>query len=471
MKNVLAIDMGATSIRICLGKFNKNGLDVIELLRFGHNRKTIDGRSRWDWDKIIKNIINTIEENIDNIDAIGVDTWGVDFAYLDDKGDLIESPISYRDKMNQIGYADACKKVDPEEIYKNTGNQLMGINTLFQIYQLKKYDVYNRIDKILMLPDYINYLLTGNMFMEESIASTTQLIDMNNIALSYELLNKFDISDSLFADIIKAGNIVGTTSGSKFEKIRKYNIPVIAIASHDTASAVMMTDAFREENTLFLSCGTWSLIGCITDKAIVNTNTYYKSLTNEIGYGSKNMLLKNITGLYLVEKLKEYIQQSRDITFEEIGNYVLRHIDVDQRIDVEYPKFGEDDYDIVKEINKYLHITNQSEPENIMDYFTIIYKSLCYKYKEVISDIEDITGKKFNKLHIIGGGSKSSLFCQMIADICNLYVKSGPVEATVSGNMTVQLITIGEISSIEDGVFIANKTGEGKEYSPRREEI
>lgn len=468
MKNILAVDMGATSIRVSLGKFNNKTLNIEEILRFSHKRVIEDGRSRWDWKKIIGNIIGAIKKYGKEIDAIGIDTWGVDFACLDIEGNIIENPVSYRDSLNQKGYEIAITKMSEKDIYFNSGNQIMSINSLFQIeaLRLQKEDQFEKIHKILPLPDYINYLLCGNMFIEESIASTMQILDLSTQTFSDRILNNFELRDDLFSNLIKAGEIIGSTKNSKIEELRQFDIPVVSIASHDTASAVMLTEAFIEDDVMFLSCGTWSLIGCLTEKAIITEESYENELTNEIGYDSSNMFFKNITGLYLVEKMKEKIEEKRTINFDEITEYVENNMHIEGLIDVSHSDFAQDSFDIVQEINKHLEADGYRIPNNDMDYFSIIYNSLVDKYSIVKADIEKITEKKFRKVHIIGGGSKSRLLCQMIADRLNVEVISGPAEATLLGNIIVQLIATGEIKSLTEGREIINNIENIKIYKP-----
>lgn len=454
MKNIIAIDMGATSIRICLAKFNNNNLKIDELLRFYHKRKMKDGRSRWDFDLIKSNIINVIKEYGHMVDSIAVDTWGVDFAYLDNEGELINNPISYRDDKNVLGYEYAKKYLSDEEIYLYTGNQIMSINTLFQLLALREFgkEEFDRVDKLLLLPDYINYLLCGNMYMEESILSTSQLLDISKKDFSKKILETYDISESLFSKTIKSGHIIGNTKNSRIKELREFDIDIISIPSHDTACAGMMTDALISEKTLFLSCGTWSLLGCFLDEAIILKESFEKQITNEIGYDSRIMFLKNITGLYLIEKLKDKIEEIKGekIEFDYISKYVQDNISIKQYIDVEEAEFAKDDYDIIEEINNYLTKTNQDIPQNIMDYFTIIYTSLVNKYNEVKKDLEDITGRKFDCIHIIGGGSKSELLCNLIKEKLGVNLKKGYTESTLLGNIVTQLIALGEIKDLSE---------------------
>lgn len=454
MKSVMAIDMGATSVRSFIGKIENNKLILNEVLRIKHKRNLLNGRVRWDWEYVINSIIDTIKKYGDSIDSIGVCTWGVDFCYMDSNNDLIEAPISYRDGKHNMGFDYALSKVTKKDIYNFTGNQIMPINTLYQLITLKMYDekLYEKINKVLCLPDYINYILGGQMYMEESIFSTTQMYDIKNHKISKELLDKFGIDESLFSPMISSGQVVGNTGCSKIKELNKFDIPIISVASHDTASATMMTEAYNDYETLFLSCGTWSLLGCFVEEAIINDKSFEHEITNEIGYKSKNMFLKNITGLYLIEKLKDYIEEhiNKKLSFDEITDYVKNNKNEVSIIDIDRDIYSCDEYDIVDEINNELKNKGQMIPTFYMDYFNIIYNSLVKKYKEVKEYMQNITGRNFKRIHIIGGGSKSELLLNMIEKELDIEVIKGNAEATVLGNLITQLIALGEIENLEE---------------------
>lgn len=311
MKYSLAFDLGATSIRGILGYVEDGKLKTEEVLRFSHERIKENGRSRWDWNKIIKNIENTILKYGDSLSSIGVDTWGVDFGILGKDGELLENPVSYRDRYNIVGFEKAQENLSLKDIFMKTGNQIMSINTLFQILALKEENRnYKDIKTVLMMPDLINYFLTGKSYTEMTIASTTQLFELENKKYSNDILESYGIDKSIFPEVIEPGKVVGSTKNSKLESLRKFDIPVISIASHDTASAVLLTKAYTDSETLFLSCGTWSLIGCLSEKPLITEEAFKDSLTNETGYNCSNMFFKNITGLYILEKLKEQLEKN-----------------------------------------------------------------------------------------------------------------------------------------------------------------
>ena len=455
MNRVLAFDMGATSIRGIVGYIEGGKLITEEVMRMSHSIKNKNGRLYWDFDTILNKIADTIIENKD-VSCIGIDTWGVDFGVLDKNGELIDTPFSYRDEKYSIGREAAKEKMSELEIFKNSGNQIMTINTVFQLLTLKKLnpDIYEKADKMLMMPDLIFYMLTGKKIGEETIWSTTGLYDMGQRKVSDTIFEKLELKKSLVPEIVKATEAVGSTRDSKIEALRSLNIDVIPVCTHDTASALLMTDSFLDEDSMFLSCGTWSLIGSAVDKCIINDKAYENNLTNELGFNSKPMFFKNITGLYLLEKYKSQLEKKLDrkIPFDEISDYVkcldknLPLIDMDAEV------FARESIDVKTEIDKFIENNGDKIPQDDFDYFAIIYESMVDKYIEVKSDIEKILNKSFKKIHIIGGGAKSSVLTSMISDKMGVEVKAGPYESSALGNILLSLLHLKEVKDLKNGI-------------------
>lgn len=455
MNKVLAFDMGATSIRGIVGYIEGEKLITEEVMRMSHSIKNKNGRLYWDFDTILNKIADTIIENKD-VSCIGIDTWGVDFGVLDKNGELIDTPFSYRDEKYSIGRETAKEKMSELEIFKNSGNQIMTINTVFQLLTLKKLnpDIYEKADKMLMMPDLIFYMLTGKKIGEETIWSTTGLYDMGQRKVSDTIFEKLELKKSLVPEIVKATEAVGSTRDSKIEALRSLDIDVIPVCTHDTASALLMTDSFLDEDSMFLSCGTWSLIGSAVDKCIINDKAYENNLTNELGFDSKPMFFKNITGLYLLEKYKSQLEKKLDrkISFDEISDYVkcldknLPLIDMDAEV------FARESIDVKTEIDKFIENNGDKIPQDDFDYFAIIYESMVDKYIEVKSDIEKILNKSFKKIHIIGGGAKSSVLTSMIARKMGVEVKAGPYESSALGNILLSLLHLKEVKDLKSGI-------------------
>ncbi|QQK08407.1 rhamnulokinase [Miniphocaeibacter halophilus] len=469
MKKVLAIDMGATSIRGVIGYIQDGKLKTETVDRFTHEIVDYEGRKRWQWDKIVNNIIGMILNHSKEISSVGIDTWGVDFGLINKEGKLIENPVSYRDIKNSLGIKYAEKYMSKEEIFLETGNQIMGMNSLFQLLTYRKLNPnkYKTIDKILFLPDLINYILTSEICSELTIASTTQMLNIKEKKWNLEMLKKFSINENIFPQIIKNKSIIGKTNSSLDERLKETNVDVISVASHDTASAVYLTKAYNDREYAFLSSGTWSLIGCCTEEAIINKEVFKSELTNEIGFDSKNMFFKNITGLYLIERLRKELKNiyKIDFNYSYITDFVTKTKPFEAYIDTDYVDFANEEISIIESMEKYLINTKQELLDDKRKYFRVIYESLVFKYKEIINEIEKIIGYSFKGIHIIGGGAKAEFLCQMIADGLNKKVLAGPYEATAIGNILAQLSVV-EGKKIDVDKIIKN-TYKVKEYLPK----
>ncbi len=455
MNKVLAFDMGATSIRGIVGYIADGKLITEEVMRMSHSIKNKDGRLYWDFDAILDKIVNTIIENKD-VSCIGIDTWGVDFGMIDKDGELIDTPFSYRDEKYSIGREEAKSKISELEIFKNSGNQIMTINTIFQLLTLKKLnpDIYEKADKLLMMPDLIFYMLTGKKVGEETIWSTTGLYDMGKKKVSDTIFEKLELKKSLVPEIVKATEVVGNTKDSRIEVLKSLNIDVIPVCTHDTASALLMTDSFLDEDSMFLSCGTWSLIGSAVDECIITDEAYENNLTNELGFDSKPMFFKNITGLYLLEKYKSQLEKKlgRKISFDEISAYVNGLDKKLPTIDMDAEVFAKESIDVKTEIDKFVENNKEKVPEDDFDYFAVIYESMVNKYIEVKTDIEKILHKNFKRIHIIGGGAKSSVLTSMIANKMGVALKAGPYESSALGNILLSLLHMKEVKDLKTGI-------------------
>ncbi len=464
----LAFDFGATSIRAILGAVENGRFVTTEVMRMSHQRVTEDGRSRWAWDKIVNKVVETIKAHAHEISSIAVNTWGVDFGVVGEDGKLLANPISYRDARHNEGFEYAQETLSQEQIFMATGNQIMSINSLLVLKKdsTQGCPTYNKINKLLMLPDLLNYLLTGQQRAELTIASTSQLLDLRTKKFAEPILQAYGIKESIFAPIVYPTEVVGSIKDSLIPELRELNkdIKVIACASHDTASAVLLTEAYTDRNTAFLSCGTWSLIGGLTDEPVISKEAFARDLTNETGFAGSNMFFKNITGLYILEMLKNQLEAKRGakIPFDEITAYV-ENCPVDQFVDVGAEVFAQNEFDVKEAINSLLG----TKFENDFDYFKVIYLSLAKKYHATLQDIETILQKKFKKLHMIGGGTQSKFLCQLVSNVTGLEVIAGPMEATAYGNLLAQMIALKEFDSLEQGRKVILDSSEFKVYHPQ----
>lgn len=469
-KYALAFDFGATSIRAILGGVENGRFVTEEVMRMKHSRVTSGGRSRWEWEKILNKVTETILANQDKISSVAVNTWGVDFGLVGKDGEIVCSPVSYRDSRHAEGFEYAKTKMSEKEIFSATGNQIMSINTLFQLLVLQqdaasgKDNSYNKAERLLMMPDLINYMLTGEQRTEITIASTTQLFDLNAKKFSDKILSTYDIKPSLFAPVILPTEIVGSLKNSRIPELRHLDIPVVACASHDTAGAVLMTEAYTDRRTAFLSCGTWSLIGGLSDAPVITDEAFSQSLTNETGFRGSNMFFKNITGLYILEMYKKQLEEERkaDIDFAEITQYVSSS-DVSDLVDVDDPVFAQNEFNVKEAIDSLLGHSQKND----FDYFRVIYLSLADKYAKTLKSVEQNLGYSFRKVHMIGGGTQSSFLCALVADVTGLEVVAGPMEATAYGNLLSQMLAVGTCSTLAEGRQLILDSSEFRIYKPK----
>ena len=468
MKKVLAFDMGATSIRGIVGYIENAKFCTKEVMRMSHKIQKIDGRLYWDWEGIAKKIEETVLENPD-VSTIGIESWGVDFGLIDQEGKLLQAPYSYRDEKFSVGREEAKALMEEFELFQNSGNQIMTINTVYQLLSLKKInpEIYEKADKLLMIPDLLFYLLTGEKIGEESIWSTTGLYDLTKKTVSEHLFSKLQLRQNLVPKIVRAGEWKGNTKNAKLEKLRDLSIDVIPVCGHDTASALLMIDRNEEDASLFLSCGTWSLIGAPVERAIVHREAYEKNLTNELSYQSETLFFKNITGLYLLEKYKAELEEKleRKISFSEISKFVKQDRENKAIIDMDAEIFGREGIQVKQEIDSFIVAHGGKVPKEDFAYFTVIYESMVEKYREVKEDIEKILGRKFTKIHMIGGGARSEVLAEKIAQKLQVKVKAGPYESSALGNILLCLVHEKEVASIEEGRRLIYEASELKEYS------
>ena len=468
MKKVLAFDMGATSIRGIVGYIENAKFCTKEVMRMSHKIQKIDGRLYWDWDGIAKKIEETVLENPD-VSTIGIESWGVDFGLIDQEGKLLQAPYSYRDEKFSVGREEAKALMEEFELFQNSGNQIMTINTVYQLLSLKKInpEIYEKADKLLMIPDLLFYLLTGEKIGEESIWSTTGLYDLTKKTVSEHLFSKLQLRQNLVPKIVRAGEWKGNTKNAKLERLRNLSIDVIPVCGHDTASALLMIDRNEEDASLFLSCGTWSLIGAPVERAIVHREAYEKNLTNELSYQSETLFFKNITGLYLLEKYKAELEEKleRKISFSEISKFVKQDRENKAIIDMDAEIFGREGIQVKQEIDSFIAAHGGIVPKEDFAYFTVIYESMVEKYREVKEDIEKILGRKFTKIHMIGGGARSEVLAEKIAQKLQVKVKAGPYESSALGNILLCLVHEKEVASIEEGRRLIYEASELKEYS------
>lgn len=450
MKNVLAFDLGASSGRAVIGSFDGKKITLTEVHRFKNDPVELGGTLYWDvlrlWYEICEGLVKAKPYGYD---CIGIDTWGVDFGLFDRKGRLLGNPVHYRDRRYEGMVAASEKYISNDELYGVTGIQFMDFNTVFQLIATaeKEPELLERADRLLLMPDMLNYFLTGEMTAEYTMASTTQLLDARTRRWSADVLSKMPFGSSLLPDIIDPGTRVGTVTAELSELLGIPRVPVYAVCGHDTASAMVAVPA-KEKDFAFLSCGTWSLLGTELDEPVINADTRSLNMTNEGGYGGCISFLKNIIGLWLIqESRRQWKREGTEYSFAELEKLALAAPSGRCLIDPDDPVFVPQG-DIPGRIREYCRSSGQPVPEDVGAVMRCIYESIAGKYASTVKKLEKCTGKTYDTLHVIGGGVKDGLLLKMTAETTGMNVVPGPIEATALGNVAVQLIAEGELKDI-----------------------
>ena len=395
-------------------------------------------------------------------DSIAFDTWGVDFGLLGEDGTLLGDPVHYRDGRTEGMTDNAFRTMDAGALYAATGSQIMPINTLFQLLAVKESDpeTWSRAKRLLFMPDLFAHALCGADACETTIASTSQMLDARTGAWSRSVLDTFGIPETLFAPLVKSGTVVGEYRGAK----------VVAAAGHDTQCAVAALPA-PDKDAAFLSCGTWSLLGCELDAPVLTDESRRLALSNERGANGKVNYLKNIIGLWLIqESRRQWRREGQEYSYAELEQLALAAEPLRSFIDSDAPKFTPPG-DIPGRVREFCRRTGQPVPETVGAVMRCIYESLALKYRFALGQLSEATGKRFSALHVLGGGTKDGLLCRMTADCSGLPVLAGPVEATALGNIVLQLIALGELRDVDEGRALIARTEAVKRFEPGEQNV
>lgn len=469
-KRVLAFDFGASSGRAIIGCFDGDKITLEEVHRFSNDPVSVGGTVYWDVLRLFYEIKQGIikAKIAGGFDSIGIDTWGVDFGLIDSEGKLMENPVHYRDTRT-VGLVDEAFKTMPKEkLYGITGIQFMELNTLFQLISLKKYRPWmlERADKMLFMPDLFGYMLTGKMCAEYSIASTSQLIDLDKKTWSKEILDAFGIKESVFAPLVQPGTVLGELSKEVCEECGVDPVPVISVCGHDTQSAITSVPC-ENGDFAFLSSGTWSLFGTELDKPIVNETSMNINITNEGGFDGSTGFLKNIIGLWLIqESRRQWKREGKEYSYADLEKLALAAEPFKCFIDPDAPEFVPHG-NIPERVREFCRKTGQYVPETVGEIMRCIYESLAMKYRLTFEKLRECTERDYPVIHVIGGGTKDGLLCQMTANSCDRTVKAGPIEATVMGNVAVQLMSDGSVKNIGQARKIVADSSELKTFEPK----
>lgn len=453
MRKVLAFDFGASSGRAVLGSFDGDRISYREVHRF-ENIPVQDGdRLAWDFFAIVHEIKRTVDQYPD-VDALAFDTWGVDYGLIGSDNLLTSLPTNYRDARTNGIPEIFFKRMPSEQLYQATGNQIMAINTLFQLLTEEG----NRLnaDTMLFMPDLFAWALCGCRTVERTIASTSQMVDPATGNWNRDVTALTPFAHDFFPEIVSSATICGTYKG----------IPVIKVAGHDTQCAVAAMPCDQKAEAAFLSCGTWSLIGCELDEPILTEKSMADELSNEIGANGKINYLKNISGLWLIQEIRRnFRREGKEYSYNDMEQLARKEPAYTCFIDPDAPEFAISG-DICGRIRDYCARTGQIVPATDGALVRCIYESLSMKYRYAIRQIQENTNKQFSVLHLLGGGTKDNFLCQLTADVLEFPVIAGPTEATALGNIMLQLIALGEIPDVATGREMIRKSEKVTIYYP-----
>ncbi|MBR5527960.1 MAG: rhamnulokinase [Clostridia bacterium] len=470
---MLAIDLGASSGRGMVGKFDGNKITLEEIHRFPNNTINVNGSLYWDILRIFGEIKTALHncamgENKD-IKTMAIDTWGVDFGLLDKGGKLIENPYCYRDERTTKGIMEELYKVIPkEELYKITGTQALNFNSIYQLYTLVKErpEALSNAKDLLFIPDLLKYFLTGVKQTEYTVASTAQLLDAAKRDWAYDVIDKLGMPREIFGNIVAPGTVCGKLLPQIVEEIGGIDPTVVNTASHDTAAAVVAVPA-KNDDFIYISSGTWSLMGKELAEPCLTDLSYKYDITNEGGAERKIRFLKNIMGLWIEqESRRQWQREGEDVSFNDLSNAAVASQPLKCLINPDDLSF-QTPGNMPRRIQEYCEKTGQYVPQTKGEIVRCIFDSLALCYRHTVTMLDDITGKKTPFINIVGGGTKEEPLCRFTADACARPVYTGPVEATALGNIAVQAISCGEIKDVAEARQVIANSFEIKCFEPK----
>lgn len=460
----VAVDIGASSGRLMLGQLKNGKLKLQEVHRFKNGFSKQAGHDCWSIDSIMKEIFIGLEKvktlGYSKV-TLGIDTWAVDYVLVGKDGKKLKDPISYRDARTKNALTELTSDLPKQYIYQKTGIQFLNFNTLYQLYEESK-DALQETDKIMMIPDYIGYVLTGKAVTEVTNASTTQMLNLREGLFDQDLLKKVNVSTEQFPKLVESGTVLGNIKASW---LKKYDLPetqVVTVATHDTASAVLGAPG-QGEHWAYLSSGTWSLIGTELNVPENGELAFENNYTNEWGAYGTYRFLKNIMGLWMIQNVKNELDE--ELSFQELADLAAQEKPFQQFINVNDERFT-NPINMINAIKDYCCETDQKVPETPGELAMAIYSNLALYYANELQELNKILGYQIESLNIVGGGSNVTLLNQLTSTLAQIKVFAGPGEATAIGNLIVQMITNKEMKNIAEGRQIIKNSFKIKQFDP-----
>ncbi|MCA9142503.1 MAG: rhamnulokinase [Planctomycetaceae bacterium] len=477
-KVYLAVDLGASSGRVVAGLFDGKRLQLEDVHRFENGGIRANDRMYWDllalWQNITDGLRASAVRYCDRVASVGVDTWGVDYGLLGPGDELLGNPYHYRDARTNHVMEQAFEVVSREEIFAETGLQFMQFNTLFQLIAMKQQNpqLLDTAESFLMMPDLFHWLLTGEKANEFTNASTSQFHNPAKNAWSESLFDRFNLPKNILGTVLTPGTRLGGLRPSVSEATGLRDVSVILPGTHDTASAVMAVPAVgtptEHPNWCYISSGTWSLMGAEIPAPVISDRCRELNFTNEGGVGGTTRLLKNIGGLWLVQECRRiWKQEGHELGWSELVDRATTATPLVSLINPDAGEFVAPN-NMPQAIREFCRTSGQEPPESVGAVIRCALESLALRYRMVLNWTTELTGSNIDTIHIVGGGTQNRLLCQMAADACNCQVVAGPVEATAIGNVMMQVVSSGEVSSIEQAREVVRNSFDVEEYAPQQ---
>ncbi len=480
-KRYLVFDFGASNGRTFAGDYDGTSLILREIHRFGNRPVYMTGSLYWDLPRLFSELQIGLQKAFDDprdksgknaeIRSLGIDTWGVDCGFIDPKGRLVANPFNYRDEGRGSVFDEAVQAVGEDVLFSKAGVFILPINTLFHLYYLLKSGAKELAsgNKMLNMPDLFNYLLTGIARNEYSIITTSSCYNIEEKRFADEILTTLGIDQSIFCETVQPGTRLGPVRKDLADAVGIPQVPVSAVAGHDTASAIAGIPLDTQSGDVYLSLGTWGICGAETEKARLDKEARESGFGNEGGADGGIFLAKNVTGLWIIQQCREqWMRESgKHISWDVIVNEAGKAAAFTSFIDPDDPVFAGAQPKMADTVAEYCMKTGQKSPAGIGETARCIFESLVLRFKENFDVLESLRGRPAKKVHLAGGGSKNCLICQWTADALGVPVETGPDEAAVLGNLIMQLKADGEISDLQEGRRIVQNSISSSSYGPQ----